>query len=389
MFALGLGAASAISGQSKSEFKSAPRNLKINEIQVVGTHNSYSRGVEPTILSLADETLSALIENLLPSRTPAEQKQWREEHPNGVKVSEGLRYSHPPIPEQLDAGLRNLEIDVYYDPQGGRFSDPAAYRYFAAKGVKNIEPYDNSGMDKPGFKVFHIADFDVRSNHKTLEDALTTLRRWSKAHPNHVPIVIQLEAKESAMQAFPNPAQVLKFDEKAFADLDAEIFKFLGRDKIITPDQIRGKYKTLREAVLAQNWPTLDAARGKFMFLLLPAGGAAIYTKDRPSLEGRAMFMRSTPDDEFGAFLLMDNALVREEEIKKNVALGFMVRTRADIETLEAKTNDLTRAEAAFRSGAQVVSTDFYKPGNYYGTSYVVRLPGGGPARLNPISAPK
>jgi hypothetical protein len=45
------------------------------------------------------------------------------------------------------------------------------------------------------------------------------------------------------------------------------------------------------------------------------------------------------------------------------------------------------RANQAFRSGAQIVSTDFYKPGNGYGTSYVVRLPGGGAVRCNPVNA--
>ena len=47
-----------------------------------------------------------------------------------------------------------------------------------------------------------------------------------------------------------------------------------------------------------------------------------------------------------------------------------MVRTRSDIETYEAKMNDFTRSKAAFSSGAQVISTDFFHPGNTYGTSY-------------------
>ena len=44
----------------------------------------------------------------------------------------------------------------------------------------------------------------------------------------------------------------------------------------------------------------------------------------------------------------------------------------------------MKRADAAFASGAQIVSTDFEEPGNGYGTSYVVRLPGGGVARATP-----
>lgn len=37
--------------------------------------------------------------------------------------------------------------------------------------------------------------------------------------------------------------------------------------------------------------------------------------------------------------------------------------------------------DAAFASGAQIVSTDYEQPGNAYGTRYVVTVPGGGAAR--------
>lgn len=82
----------------------------------------------------------------------------------------------------------------------------------------------------------------------------------------------------------------------------------------------------------------------------------------------------------------MDNAIVRQREIQQLVKQGFLVRARTDIETYEAKVNDLTRAKAAFSSGAQIISTDFFREGNGYGTSYVVKLPGGGEARSNPVN---
>ena len=95
------------------------------------------------------------------------------------------------------------------------------------------------------------------------------------------------------------------------------------------------------------------------------------------------------PGQSFAAFLLLDNAQMRGGEIQQRVKQGYLVRARADIETYEAKVNDLSRATGAFASGAQIVSTDFYKPGNTYGTPYVVKLPGGGTWRCNPVNAPK
>lgn len=393
-FLISLTVIAVAKGQQKMEFSNIPKNLKINEIQVLGTHNSYARPVDPTVLAYGDSLISKMMGAYMSSMPKAKLEEFKEYHPNGMSMAEGLKYDHPPFPDQLNAGLRNLEIDVYYDPTGSRFSDPAAYRYFKEKGVLNLAPYQTEGLDKPGFKVLHIADFDFRTHYPTLKDALTALKTWSDENPNHIPIFIQLEAKDSGIPVFPHSTTVLKFDETAFNALDAEILSVLGKDKLITPDEVRGDYQTLKEAVLAKNWPEVNKSRGKFIFLMLPSAGGgndaqSPYLKNHPGLKDRIMFMQSTPNDDYAAFFLLDNAIVRQEDIKKYVNMGYMVRTRSDIETYEAKVNDYTRAKAAFNSGAQVISTDFYKKGNGYGTSYVVKLPGGGVARLNPINAPK
>jgi hypothetical protein len=99
------------------------------------------------------------------------------------------------------------------------------------------------------------------------------------------------------------------------------------------------------------------------------------------------MFLQSLPTDDFAAFLLMDNAIMRQEEIKKYVSDGYLVRTRSDIDTYEAKINDYTRAEAAFSSGAQLISTDFFMEGkNTYGNDYRVVIPNAKVARANPVN---
>lgn len=367
--------------------------LKINQVQVLGTHNSYAKPVDSNVLAFIDPMIEKLAGGFMKSMSAEQLRSFQEFHPNSMKFSEGLKYNHPPFDVQLNAGVRSLEIDVYNDPAGNRFADPASYRMLRGKGVSNLAPYDTTNLRNPGFKVLHIADVDFRTHYTTFRSALTALKDWSDAHANHFPIYIMIEAKDKGIPLFPGSATVLPFDEAAFDRLDQEIIDVLGREKLIVPDEVRGSHATLREGVLAGNWPTVKSSRGKFIFLLLPsvAGMNMVseYAKNKPNLENRVMFMQSQPTDSYAAFFLLDNSIVRQQQIQQYVTQGYLVRTRSDIETYEAKINDLTRAKSAFSSGAQIVSTDFFREGNGYGTSYVVKLPGGGEARPNPVNATK
>lgn len=366
------------------------KSTKINEIQVLGTHNSYAKPIDTAILSYMDPIMAKMMTQYIANMTDTQRARYFEYHPNRVPMSEGLAYDHPDFPTQLNAGLRSLELDVWYDSTGNRFNRPAAYTYFRQKGQNDLLPHDTTDLDQPGFKVLHIADVDFRTHYTTFERALQALKAWSDAHPKHTPIYIMIEAKGRSLPIFPNPTPVLPYTVKAFDELDQAVFDVLGREKIITPDDVRGDFNTLEAAILAKNWPTLEASLGKFVFMLLPTTGGLgkdnLYVKDRPSLEGRAMFVRSEMGQPYAAFLLLDNSIIRKEDIQSAVRKGYLVRTRADIETYEAKTDDLTRANAAFESGAQVISTDFFRAGNVYGTNYVVEMPNGQPVRANPVN---
>ena len=364
---------------------------RINQIQVVGTHNSYSQCIDPRLMAMAEAIVGPVMLARMSSLTGAAKAAALEYHPNPGTLTQGLNYRYTSLAAQLDAGMRSLEIDINNDPEGGRYLHPAGYAALKAKGVVDPLPLDRTDMEKPGLKVFHIADFDVRSSCNLFRTCLSQLRRWSDAHPDHEPIFILVVAKSDALPIFPGSTAPLPFDRKAFAEMDQTIFDVIGRDHLITPDEVRGSYPTLEAGVRANHWPTVRAARGKFVFLLLTAldpAALAAYHQGHPNLEGRAAFLRASPGDSYAAFLLMDNATMRAKEIPSLVRQGYLVRARADIETYEARVNDRTRADLAFRSGAQIVSTDFYQPGNGYGTPYVVRLPGGGAARCNPINAP-
>jgi len=374
---------------SKHEADYLSPQLKLNEIQVVGTHNSYALGLDPRVNELFTQAVAPMLKGYLAQLQGQAKIMFEDEHPNGMEASEMLNYAHLALDKQLSAGVRGLEIDIHPDPKGGAYLNPLSYKVLNDRGVKDLLPLDTTGMDQPGFKVFHIPDVDVRSSCPTLRSCLSVLKKWSESNPKHVPIYIMLEAKTPSFPLFPNGTVTLPFSEKLFDDLDQELIDGLGRDRIIAPDDVRGQFATLNAAVKAKNWPTLQEARGKFIFLMLAAPGANgidAYLKGHESLKGRMAFLRSQPGSDYAAFLLLDNAISRFDEIQKYVKEGYMVRTRADIETYEAKVNDMTRAQKALASGAQVVSTDFVFPGNSYGTNYIVQLPGKRMARCNEVN---
>lgn len=65
------------------------------------------------------------------------------------------------------------------------------------------------------------------------------------------------------------------------------------------------------------------------------------------------------------------------EKIKETVKKGYMVRTRADADTREARENDLSSFIAACADGAQIITTDYYYKSSFFPSSYTVSFDGG------------
>ncbi|MFB1034605.1 MAG: Ca2+-dependent phosphoinositide-specific phospholipase C, partial [Sinobacterium sp.] len=134
----------------------------------------------------------------------------------------------------------------------------------------------------------------------------------------------------------------------------------------------------------------LSEVRGRIMFVLTATGSVRDdYIAGHPSLEGRAMFTTSEPGTPEAAALLKNDPEATAGEIRRLVEAGYIVRTRADADLIEARADDTTRREAAFDSGAQLINTDFFAPNtNSDFNGYQVVISGGTTARCNPVSAP-
>jgi calcium-dependent phosphoinositide phospholipase C len=111
-----------------------------------------------------------------------------------------------------------------------------------------------------------------------------------------------------------------------------------------------------------------------------------VYLEGHPSLRGRVIFTNSKPGQPDCAFIEENDGT--PEVISDLVRKGYLVRTRTDADTMEARTNETKRRDAALASGAQLLSTDYPASEPSSWTGYSVSLPSGNIARCNPINRP-
>ena len=78
-------------------------SLGLNQLQYIGSHNSYRLKTYDPLYDWVQQ-----LGGLLPSSLNPDE--WD--------------YTHLPLEEQFsDYGVRKIELDIYYDPNGGRFAN--------------------------------------------------------------------------------------------------------------------------------------------------------------------------------------------------------------------------------------------------------------------------
>ena len=187
---------------------------------------------------------------------------------------EQLQYFEDPLDVQLQSqGVRQFELDVHV----------------------NIAPAGT-------FSVLHIEGVDENTTCKAFVDCLNTIKAWSDAHPRHIPIGIQLELKNADL-ALPN----LPYRPWVASDLDtldATIRSVFTGNRLFAPDDLRHDRATLPQAIAQDGWPTLDATRGKVMFVMDNSGTFRDwYRTGHDALQGRVIFTNADPGDADAAFI--------------------------------------------------------------------------------------
>ncbi len=200
---------------------------KLTDLQFVGTHNSYK------LEKNAFERMFAEI------ATP---------------LKEG-NYSYETLTGQLNAGIRSLELDLFYHKSHG----------------------------KTKFNCFHIGGLDMTSSAFDMELALEELDLWSKNNPGHMPITVLLEVKSTGAVLAPykyvGVEQLKEFDKLLKQTVST----------LYTPQEAYEGYGSL-SAMREAGKPTIADTLGKIMFILHPGDLVSDYVQYDPTFTQQAMF---------------------------------------------------------------------------------------------------
>lgn len=316
-------------GQSFSD------SLPLNEIRVLASHNSYKVAPTERTMRFINRFRKVLGEENQPFQ---------------------LAYSHLSIEEQLATyNVRGLELDVFNDPKGGRYYKHRL-NFFIPK--QRIREKQFQRLKEPGFKILHIPDIDYQTNYQTLSEALDHLNQWSISNPSHAPIFVNIELKGSALgdEAFIlrllGFKKAIPFDKKSLNTMD-NLFSTKLTTLYSSADFLLQE-KNLQERIHKKGWPTIGEVRGR-IFVIVQGNGLEHY----PTL-GSA-FVYGNSENQNCIFMLCDDPFSNETIIRQH-RKTHIIRTRTDAGTIEARSNDYNRLDKAMATGAQILSTDYYKP---------------------------
>lgn len=302
-------------------------NPKINCLQVLATHNSYKKKM-PSLFYGVGRAFSAV------TKSPMHKQ-----------------YHHNSLTDQLNKGVRGLELDLRYQ------------------------------HDK--FIVYHNPIYDQRTNNPDWEKTLEELLLWSLNNPGHIMVNVIIEIKDDAL--FLNPSRK-KINEELLRELDFGIKRILGEHKLVTPRFLIGDYHSLVDMRQNNGWPKLSRVKGKFMFLLHQHSTLTDkYIALDPTMKTQAMiplieYAQIDRYKEYAAVLLYNDP--NKDEIASLVSNNYIDRSRMDIDVIY----DGQRRLDALDSGAQILTTDMEYGRILPKNDYDAFLEDNFTVRLNPVA---
>jgi hypothetical protein len=255
--------------------------------------------------------------------------------------------------------VRSIEIDFYDTPDKGTTGQPR--EWFVRHNAHSPTPNDN-----------------CCTGPNNLAGCLQNVLDWSRSHPGHEVITIFLDKKEGWTPGH-SPEE-----------LDQLLLSVFPREKIFSPADLKGNYKTAREAAAAGAWPTMGQLQGKVIFALTggPGGSRNLTHHEYVGSRGEKALIFVAPDAkepadltaqpeqftaETGKWIVFYNMRKGFEAIAPAIqAGGFVVRVWG------APENDAT-FQGLVHQKVHFIAMDNYKESSFNGGSMSGPFPGGAP----------
>ncbi|MBE6748178.1 MAG: phosphatidylinositol-specific phospholipase C domain-containing protein [Ruminococcaceae bacterium] len=285
--------------------KAIEDGVKLNEIAILGTHNSYQR------LATAETRFAMNIVDTITFKK------------FGLNTFD---FQMDTLTGQLEMGIRNVEID--------------------------IETLDKD--NKIEFKVTHNTIVDNASSAYDFTKALTEIKMWSDNNPGHIPVIVIVEPKSFVIEI----NGMKKFSLGYAKELDKIIENTLG-DSLLTPKDVLRNYASFKEMRENDDWISLKEAQGKILVLLHDCDVTESYIALDESIKTQKMFPMLRYDDRnesYTSFILENDPWNADSRKAETIdECNLIVRTRAD------KYPDFSdeRYEITENCGSQIITTDF------------------------------
>lgn len=297
--------------------------VSLADLRFLATHNSYKQGTT---------------------------KQTDIFYNYALPVMLGKKYDYvfDTLTEQFNHGIRSIEIDL-----------------------GKVESDDGFSVN-----VYHNALTETGSSMIDFELGLHEMKMWSDYNPGHLPVTVLVELKGGSFGKYAD------FDEEAMLYVDETLREVFG-ESLYTPAEALEGHSSFAELRESGDLPTLEEARGKFIFLLHETSVTDTYVGIDPEMRSQAMFLALTVKREKyrspewldnALYVIINNAAEKSygKMIEDALSENFIVRTRLDEFALISD----KRFDAAMKSGAQILSTD-YPPATEDRYGYTADIGGG------------
>ncbi|MDO9630085.1 MAG: Ca2+-dependent phosphoinositide-specific phospholipase C, partial [Acholeplasmataceae bacterium] len=181
--------------------------IKLNQIQMLATHNSYKKkgsDIGKFFVGLGDS----------------------------FEEARALKYGYKNLTDQFESGVRSMEFDLR--------------------------------LRKTQFVLTHVPLVDNSSVAPDFSQALEEIYLFSSNNPNHIPIIILMEIKDDWM-ILDHALQII--EPKHLENLNGLLKDKLGNN-LFTPSDMMETGKTLKETIQTTGWPSVHSLLGKVIFVL-------------------------------------------------------------------------------------------------------------------------